>query len=497
MNFTCDKILRGLNTEHIPPLTGALVRTIATYRDRLTIVLQVCVELQAERGYVRVRDVAERLGISERAARDYLADLYDLGLLRYEGGGLYRVTRHSVGEIVKILESDPVLSFSLEGLIPSSTFEAVKKAGVVKKVSRVLKKLGMYVSKAREIRELLMASEPSELGLSGIIKGDRILYDQSWYEPAFLHGIEIGGEASAYKLANYVIRDIVPLSVSYVASCALYTSYEWNMIRKSEYFLRPKIQPYSGSEPYDEDLFHELATEYPELLIFGRRLASRLLKEIQRYRACLDLIEQTDVDIIFTKGSLIPHGFILTKECKTLNRLQVRVKTLFQELMRRATAEEVIVVGVTEDPRDMRLTAILEDVIKLGNSRVSDYAFLRMVMHDGDVTAPMLIEHERGKEIENCYEFYLCAHNDILKFEYVCHKDPVESQRRILEIASSLISPSPFANEKEHNISVIFEARMRCRNYIAFIKKMIEAALRIACVSFVENLERKLGGESS
>ncbi len=125
-----------------------MVKTIATYRDRLTTVLEVCIEVQAIKGWIRVKDVADRLKITERAARDYLSDLEDLGFLKYEGAGLYKLVNDSISELAEVLERYPLLSLSVDEYIPVSTLEMARRAGVEGKVLRVFKKLGclLYTS---------------------------------------------------------------------------------------------------------------------------------------------------------------------------------------------------------------------------------------------------------------------------------------------------------------------------------------------------------------
>jgi len=468
-----------------------VVRTVATYRDRLLVVLQVCIEIQAKKGVIRVKDVAERLDITERVTRDYLNDLETLGFLKYEGAGAYRVIKESVHEIARALEKDTLLTLSMDELIPKSTLDVAEEFGITKKVSRILQKLGVHVSKAKEIRELLLTTSPKELNVSDIIKGEKIIQDKESCKPLYLHNVSIGGEASDYLLSNYVISDLFPLSISYIAACAVYSSYEWDMLSKSQIFLRPRIEQYAEKEPYQEnELFYELSTEYPELLIFGRKIASRLLKELQRYNACIDLLNNTDAWILFTKGSLIPHGFILAKECRRLARIHDKISNSFRTLLNIASKKDALIVGVTSSPRDMRFFNILEDKLKLRGATVNDYIFLKAILKDGDFTSPMLVERERGKDIENYYEFYLNAKGEIIKFEFITNKDPIEVQRKILSTALPLITPSPFKKKKtEYNLSVIFEAKLRCDTFINVIKRHVEVALRHACVKFIEQIK--------
>ncbi|MCD6509758.1 MAG: hypothetical protein J7L11_05140 [Thermoprotei archaeon] len=472
-----------------------MVKTIATYRDRLTTVLQVCIEVQVEKGFIRVRDVAERLGITERATRDYLNDLEGLGFLKYEGSGLYKLVRDSISELAEMIKESPIFTLSVDEFIPLTTLDMAKRTGIERKISKIFERLGFHISKAREIRESLLKSSPSELGVSDVIKGDRIIHDKSYYALLYLHNISIGGETSEYLLSNYLLKNLFPLSISYIAACAVYSSYEWNMLAKSQIFLRPRIEQYAEREPYEEnELFYELSTEYPELLIFGRKIASRLLKEIQRYSACADLLENTDAKILFTKGSLIPHGFILARDCKRLAHLHDKVTRAFKALLQRASKNDTLIVGVSTSPRDMRFFKAIEDKLDLKGARTNDYVFLKMVLEDGDVTAPILVEKERGKEIKNYYEFYANIKGEVIKFEFITNEDPVETQKAILPIISSLITPSPFKKEKEpYGLNVIFEAKMKCRTYIQWIKRQVESAINYACIRLIDQMKGQVG----
>ncbi len=472
-----------------------MVKTIATYRDRLTTVLEVCIEVQAIKGWIRVKDVADRLKITERAARDYLSDLEDLGFLKYEGAGLYKLVNDSISELAEVLERYPLLSLSVDEYIPVSTLEMARRAGVEGKVLRVFKKLGVHIARSKELRERLLKLSPDELGVSDVLKGDKIIYDKSCYKPVYLHNVSLGGEALEYCIKHYLIRKLIPLTISYIVSCALQSYYEWNMVQKSQSFLRPRLQEFAGKEPYQEDEpFYELSTEYPELLMFGRKLATRLLSQIQRYRACIDLMKSTDVRIIFTRGTLFPHGFVLAKECRVLYALHNKMREYFDKMMKIAHEKDILIVGVSDLPRDMRFFRIIEDKLKLQVPHVNDYVFLKLVLEEGDITTPLLVEKEKGKKLENWYEFYMNARGDILKFEYITKEDPLEVQRKIASLASSLVYPSPLRRDRgRHNLSILIEARMKAHDYLNTLRDLTHAALRAASISLSELIDKHKG----
>ncbi|MGQ9721239.1 MAG: hypothetical protein ACUVXA_07960 [Candidatus Jordarchaeum sp.] len=89
-------------------------RTGLTYRARLTLVLNACLEIFTEQGVVNVASLADRVDLTERAVKDYLDDLSNLDVLTYEGAGKYRGNTSRIDDVTSELLFEPKSAIMVE-----------------------------------------------------------------------------------------------------------------------------------------------------------------------------------------------------------------------------------------------------------------------------------------------------------------------------------------------------------------------------------------------
>jgi len=126
----------------------------STYAGRLTLVMNTVLELSAEGNLVEVARVAECLNVTERMARDYLSDLEELGLLEYQGMGVYTVNRDRLKSVLMRFAVEGGIYLRPEDLVPETTY-------FIEKASKILKKITITTSKSIEIRERMFPKSHS------------------------------------------------------------------------------------------------------------------------------------------------------------------------------------------------------------------------------------------------------------------------------------------------------------------------------------------------
>ena len=398
-----------------------------------------------------------------------------MGLAFYEGGGRYVLNSEALAPVLSRAEALNGGELRVDDFLPDVLARASRDDAFLRKALKILDKLGATVSGRLELRDRLLRTEPP--GGSPFV-GDRLLVPKSSYaqELRGLASSKALGESSGYHLSNYLAGGCVPLTVAYVASCALVAAFdELGDLVESRARKKPSVRKFSGQEPFGEDEpLYELSVEYPELLMLGRKMASRLLKEYYRFRNCAEVLEEEEgLAIAVTRGSLLPHGFVLARECDVLRRLMRSVREAFDEAVKRSSEKGVVLVGISKSPRDYRFFGAVKELLGLRMPPMSDYAFLHSVMRDGDATAPMSLPRERGRVVENWYEFYVRRGPYLYKLEYVTDRDPVEVQREIL----TLLYPAFLVGG---SLPMVAEAERYCRTYLARIKQRFESALRAA-----------------
>jgi len=463
------------------------MKTPAIYRGRLSQILSLCIQISAKKNFVTPLDIANELRITVRAAREYLSDLVRMGLMHYQGGGTYVLNREAIYPIIHKLEAVNDTQLTIDDFIPEILFNISRNGAFFKKAFRVLEKIGYSLTNADNIRNSLLKPGLAR-EYEDFFVGGRVLYTKSYYELESKGIVECKavGEYSGYRLKNYLIANIIPLTVAYIASCAYIGEFDISSQPiSSKIKKKPEIKYFRGKEPFkEEELLYELSVEYPELLLLGRKIAARFLKEYYRYTNCLEVInEEDDITIMVTHGSLKPHGFILATKCDTLKYLINQFESTFEKFMKEVHKRDITFVAVYESPRDHRFFEIVKEILNLKIPSMSDYAFLHTIMRDGDITAPMRVPRERGKNIEHWYEFYLKRGDYIYKFEFLTKNDPLEIQKNIL----TLVYPSFMISSHGPSLPMLIEAERACQYYIGWLENNFELALRYASKYVYEN----------
>lgn len=432
--------------------------TAASYISRLSEALRACAEIAGGAGYVTARELAERMGVSDRMARNYLIDLLEAGALEYVGGGRYVLTGVSRQ---KLLEGETLGEpFDIEAVAAAGLGHRAVLEFMLDRVYRVMdaaKKLG-----DREgLRRALLQAKPPEP-----FAGDRLVYSSRHVEPREVR--KLTGEACASHLEGYVLAKLIPLVVVYVCSVAAVVELsEYGQVKSVEYLRRPDIRGFRSGEPFDEGLV-ELALEHPELLLAGRKMAARLLAARLKLMNMLDAIEK-GADLAVSRGTLLPHGFVLPGS-ELLRELQRDIEGKYALLLAKSRERGVAIASIVEEPRDTRFYESVRPVLGLKLPRVSDAAFLAYVLEPWEYTAPMALERERGRSVENWYEFYWRVGNRLVKVEYTTADDPLAAQRALIAV----LAPNMQVGGRPVGVA---EAYAEAQRHLRWIKEAFKLAL--------------------
>ena len=435
------------------------MKTPASYVARLNSVLKLCVEVQAEEGYVTAPSLARKLGVTDRMARNYLADLVEVGALTYAGGGRYRLTKEA-GRMVEEEELG-LGELDVEATALSSGRVDVLEA-LLERVYRIKKRLGRLGDPAALREKLLDMKAP------GIFASDRLIYSSRDLEPRRVSFLV--GEASRGLLKNYLLAGSIRLSVAFVCSVATRVKLdEMGQVLYSSYLRRPSLKPFKGNEPFDEGLY-ELEVEAPELLVAGRKVATRMLAARMKLLNLVDAVGRWGADAYISRGSLLPHGFIPVKS-KELERMRGEINELFEALVGVAEEKGLVLASLVGRPRDYRFFEAVSRELGVDGLRVSDAALLSLVLEPWEYTAPMRVESERGRRVEGWYEFYWRVGKRVVKVEYVAREDPLRAQETIV----SMLAPNFLVTGEP--VGVV-EAVRDLDRHLGFVKKAFETALR-------------------
>ncbi len=430
------------------------------YASRLDAALRACAKIVAENGWASAALLAERLGVTDRMARNYLVDLMELGALEYAGGGRYVLSSRARC----LLEASEALGeeFSVEAVAAQSLDKPAVLESVLEKVYRIKAKVE-ELGDREGLRRRFLGLRPPE-GFCG----DRMVLSARDLEPERV--ARVVGEACNGQLKNYVFLNAIPLTVAFVGSvAALVELDEVGQVSGLRFFRKPDIKEFRGAQPFDEGLY-ELTVEYPELLVAGRRIAARLLAARMKLLNLLEVVEGEYADLVVARGSMLPHGFIVSGSAE-LKRLSDEVRELHDRLLREAGRRGVSLASVVLAPRDYRLYEAVRRVLGFAVRRVSDAAFLSLVLEPWEYTAPMRVAKERGKEVEGWYEFYWKVGRRVIKVEYVTKGDPLAVQEELVR----RLAPTMQVGGVPLGIA---EARRDLERYLARLMKAFELALK-------------------
>jgi len=472
----------------------ALGRTGSTYRARLTLVLNACLEVYTQQGVVDVNTLAEKMDLTERAVKDYLDDLSNLEILTYEGAGRYRVNRERVDEVTSELFFEPRSMLTIEDFVDQGVAAQAELVSVSEKVQRLLEKLDLPRVLEGETRERLSRVRVEDSGFADVLLGETLVSPR-FAEDVVLDDVYVCGSASAHRLEHWALLDFSILSVAALSSGAYLGFFDKNILDQNRSISRyvPDLHSYRGTEPFAEgDPFFEMSTDFPELLEAGRSIAARYLREIQHYRLGMEVIEEhgDKFQVYFKLGSLAPHGFIVYS--KELVRLRDRCHEEYYRLLKTARKNGVIPVGVSPVSMDNFFFNISRRVLgekggRLGST--NDLNFLSMVLEDGDATCLIRRGHEKGKPpTEDNYEFYLMKKPFVTKYEFVS-KNPLEDQKLVADLAFSL-STSPLRHRFEGGPSVVSSAKSVAVVNLEQIMRAVKGSLKTGLMGMWDELQR-------
>lgn len=418
-------------------------------------------ELAGRLGYVTASDLAERMGVGERMARNYLVDLREVGAVEYVGGGRYVLTS-AARECFAGAEAFGE-GLSVEGVASRALWRYEVVGFMLERAYRLVRAAGELGDRGR-LRAGLLGLRPPE-GFAG----ERLVSSSREVE-----GCRVGrlaGEAGASEMEGFVFMGLMPVTVVFVCSAVAVAQLdEWGRVSSLELRRRPDARDFRGGEPFDDGVA-ELALEYPELLAAGRRVAARLLLARLRLRNVLEALEP-GVELVVSKGTLLPHGFVLPGS-ELLRRLQGEVEELFRRAQERAAELGVPLASVTSEPRDYRFYEAVRRELGLRLRRVSDAAFLAYLLEPWEYTAPMEVREERGRRVDNWFEFYWKVGSRVVKVEYVTRGDPVEAQRALI----AALAPNMQVGGSPTGVA---EAEVEARRHLRWVKLSFTLALKRA-----------------
>lgn len=466
-------------------------RTGTTYRARLTIILNACLEVSAEQGVVEVGTLAKKVDLTERAVKDYLDDLSNLEILAYEGAGKYRVNSSRVYDVTSELLFEPRSMLTIEDFVDQSVASQVELVSVSEKVHRLLEKLDFPKILGGETREKLSSIRVEDTKYADRLLGETLVLPR-YARDLVLDNIFVCGSASAHRLEHWPLFDFSLLSMAAISSGAYLGFFDKNILDQNKSLSRyiPDLHAYRGAEPFVEgEPFFEMSTDFPELLEAGRSIAARYLREIQHYRLGIETIEEQGdkFRVYFKQGSLVPHGFMVYS--KELVRLRDRCHELYYTLLRTAQSNDVVPVGVSAVSMDNFFFKIARGALEREIGSTNDLNFLSIVLEDGDATCLIKRGHEKDKPpTENNYEFYIMKKPFVTKYEFVS-KTPLEDQKQITDLAYSL-SSVPLKTRFEEGPSVISSAKSVAMVNLNQLMRAIKGSLKTGLMGMWDELQR-------
>lgn len=466
-----------------------------TYYVRLSDLINICHEIYSSYGVITPDLVAMRSNLTDRIVRDYLNDLVNLGVLKYIGNGRFIINEDKLAQVVKSLNLEPRMQLRLNDYIDAKMIDALKRNIFIKrKTKTIIDKLGLRYIFTTDFKEKIYDTDLGR-GIESII-GSRFIYSQAARNIP-LDNIYLGGSAYSYRIKDYGVRTWAVLSVVYLSASSYIAYYKDNALDTKRSIVRtvPELVSYGEREPFlPEEPFYELTTDFPELLDMGRKIAARLLMQLLHYKLDRYMIERygDEFDIYMRYGSLFPHGFIL--KSKTLIKLKEEVTNEFNKLIKTAKDKGVIIAGISNRINDNYLVRRIIQYFGMRLPMTTDDNFLAAIMEDGDTTALIARESERGRPvIRNWYEFYIRFRTDILKVEFLARGDPVEDYTRLRDIIYSSAT-TKVSQDLPAGPGPVITAIINAYMNTSELERTITAALTMAFIELIyregERIER-------
>lgn len=470
---------------------SVLGRTGSTYRARLTLILNACLEIFTQQGVVDVSSLADKVDLTERAVKDYLDDLSNLDILTYEGSGRYRVNVDRIDDVTSELLFEPKSAVLVEDFVGQDVAAQAELVSVSDKVRRLLEKLDFPKLLGSEVREKLCTVKVDETGYVDRLLGETLVLPR-FAGDLFLDNVFVCGSASTHRLEHWALLDFSILTVVALSSGAYLGFFDKNILDQGRSLSRyvPDLHSYSGVEPFVEgEPFFEMSTDFPELLEAGRSIAARYLREIQHYRLGIEMFEEYGdrFQVYFKLGSLVPHGFMVYS--RELVRLKDKCHEFYYKFLDAARNCGVVPVGVVPISMDNFFFKLVRSVLGREMGSTNDLNFLSMVLEDGDSTC--LIKRGREKDkppTEDNYEFYVMKKPFVTKYEFVS-KNPLEDQKKVADLAFSL-SSIPLKSRFEGGPSVVSSAKNVAAVNLEQLMRAVKGSLKTGLMGLWDELQR-------
>ncbi len=492
-------------------------RTGSTYKARLQSLMNQCLQLYLENGYIDPVMLAEREELSSRMLRDYLNDLLHLQILKYVGNNRYvlntQLFRTLGDEELEWIRS-PVLS--VDSLAASTKFfDALSEVdNLQEKIQSIYEKMKLLYVFPEELRKTL-STEPLDANLMKKIEKRRIknvigkyLVEKNVIKALPLRDLLIVGSSAKYDSFNYKIGAGAAILTITILASAAYGQYFHKEPQKTEAFRPyvmqlPEIHRFEGYEPYGkDDPFYEMLHDFPELLYFGRSLAIRFLSNILQWQSNLELLKVLEKEgvplknsVWFFRGTLSPHGFVTMG--KKLKTLQQKAHQLFYTFADKAREHGLYIVGVSAVPKDDIFFSLANHLlVKTGYieeplDKMSDNIFLNQVMHDKDVTCLIERTPELSKpSLEGTYEFFWKDYETLLKLEFISvEDDPLKERNYIASILSSAFTLKPFRGASS-GPSATIQAEIIADSWHRQLQQYVMAAFELGWQKFFQEIKK-------
>lgn len=466
-------------------------KTGSTLRVRLSLLINMSLDIQQRKGYITPKDLSEKSGLTDRAIRDYIHYLTTLGVLDYVGGGKYTINEAQLKQALQMSWLDPRPLITLEDFVdPVRVVELAQRGAIDEKVRKVLERMKLdYIISGRLREQLRKLKIDDELASYGF-EGDYFILRRR-AKDLFLDNIWVAGTAASYSLEHFRYRDFLIMSIVFLSAGGYLGYFRHNILDQETSIktARPRLETYKSKEPFlPGDPFYEMTSDFPELLESGRKIAARYLMEYQHLSLDYEMIrDHSDkFNVLFRHGSLVPHGFIVGT--KHLIQLRDKVHKLFKNLIYLAEQKKVKLIGISFTPHDNYLIQILNKTKKLRIGETSDLNLLFGILEDGEVTCPVKRRTEKGRPIvRNWYEFYMKKGNFAMKVEMLSD-DPLKDQEKIMDLIYSLSVPSP-GRMIIAGPSVVGVAQMSALENLAQLKRTITMSIKYAFEKYFEEYQ--------
>lgn len=425
----------------------------ATYEARLSVLVNTCYSLTVKQGFISSEDLVKESNLSSRMIREYLNDLLALNILVYTGNNQYKINYEILiedpNDKLLMKEEETLLNKFLLSRRKSVFTEANQVQEKVETIFNKMEKVLRYPEKlSKQIQSINMINIDQQitkdLGIKEIVGNSFI--EQLVTTNSDIKNIIHIGSAVRHKMETLNLNEFLTMTLSYLASSAV------GMINDGQKrdevntytITRPQLENLSEFQPFDRiEPFYEMFQDFPELLTAGRSIATRYLADMLHNKTIIDMLrsewfkekqEYSPSTIIFKKGVLSPHGFIV--HGKVLSDIQKRSVNSFYDLYKEIKNKKVKLVGITTKPRDNAYFKLSTKLLDVNIGQMDDLNLFNQIMKNNQVSCIFDRRGERGK-LEfpiPIYEFYTKQSNTVVKIEFISQsKRPMQDRKEVTE----------------------------------------------------------------